>query len=265
MIDVFYLKLILAFVISAVWITASTVLAEKFGSKIGGIISGIPSVIVITLFFIGWTQSTAIAAQSTDVVPIVLGIDALFVAIYILLLRFNFLFSVIAALFTWFILALGLVFIKFNNFPLSLLGCILLTALSYFLVEKGLKVGSLGQQKITRTVRQLFFRAAISGIIVCIAVVLGKLGGPILGGTFATFPGIMLSTMIITYLAHGKDFSAAVMKTLMISGPISCAIYAIIVRFMYPLSGLIIGTLTAFIISLVSTYLMYLVLNKRLL
>jgi len=83
------------------------VLAEKFGSKIAGLLAGIPSVIVITLIFYRLTQSTAIAAQSTDVVPIVLGIDALFVAIYYFALRLNFLFSVIAALFTWLYFGFG--------------------------------------------------------------------------------------------------------------------------------------------------------------
>jgi hypothetical protein len=265
MIDIFYLKLLIAFIVSAAWITTSTMLAERFGSKIGGIITGIPSVIVITLFFIAWTQSTTVAAESTNIVPVVLGIDALFVAIYILFLRFNFLFSVTVALLAWFVLALGLVAIKFNNFPFSLLGCFILVTISYVLVEKVLKVSSSGQQKIERTIPQLLFRAVLSGIIVCVAVIMTKIGGPILGGAFATFPAIMLSTMIITYLTHGKDFSAAVMKTVMISGPISCLIYVVSVRFLYPFSGLIIGTVVSFVISLIGTYAMYLVLNKRLL
>src|ERR1035437_3407298 len=105
MIDIFYLKLIIAFVISAIWIPTATILAEKFGSKIGGIIIGIPSVSVITLFFIAWSQSTMVAVESTNVVPIVLGIDALFVAIYILFLRLNFLFAFLTAILTWFILS----------------------------------------------------------------------------------------------------------------------------------------------------------------
>ncbi len=264
MIDILYLKLIIAFFVGATWITTATLLAEKFGSKIGGIIIGIPSTIVITLFFIAWTQSTTIAAEATNIVPIVSGIDALFVAIYILFLRFNFISSLITALISWFILALGLVAINFNNLPLSLLGCGLLVIISYVLVEKILKITSSGQQKIKRTLPQLMFRAILSGTIVCVAVVMTKLGGPILGGAFASFPAIMLSTMIITYLAHGKNFSAAVMKTIMVSAPVTCSTYAISVGILYPHSGLIIGTLTSFIISVISAYIMYLLLNRHL-
>jgi hypothetical protein len=265
MIDIFYLKLILAFIVSAIWIPTATILAEKFGSKIGGVIIGIPSVSVITLFFIAWAESTTVAVQSTNVIPIVLGIDALFVAIYILFLRFNFLLAIIAAFLTWFVLSLGLVFIKFNNFALSILGCILLVIISYILVEKILKTGSTGQRKIKRTIPQLLLRATLSGTIVCIAVILARIGGPILGGAFAAFPAIMSSTMIITYFAHGKEFSAAVMKMAMISGPISCVIYTISARFLYISSGLIIGTLVSFVISVITAYLMYLVLRRRLL
>jgi len=58
------------FFIGAVWVTGATMLAEKLGSKVGGVILGLPSVALLGLFFIGWTQSAVIASEATSVVPI---------------------------------------------------------------------------------------------------------------------------------------------------------------------------------------------------
>ena len=85
MIDIFILKLILSFIVGSIWITLATIIAEKFGTKLGGVIAGLPSTVVIALFFIGWTQTPLIASQSTSMVPIVMGIGALFVMIYMIL------------------------------------------------------------------------------------------------------------------------------------------------------------------------------------
>ena len=37
----FTLKLILSFIVGAIWVTGATILAEKYGTKLGGVIVGI--------------------------------------------------------------------------------------------------------------------------------------------------------------------------------------------------------------------------------
>jgi len=49
------------FIVGATWITTATILAEKIWFEIGGVITGIPSTTVLSLFFIGLTQSPAFA------------------------------------------------------------------------------------------------------------------------------------------------------------------------------------------------------------
>src|SRR3990167_2894579 len=85
--DIFALKLILTFIVGGLWITLGTIIAEKYGTKIGGVIAGLPSTVAVTLFFIGWTQSAQFASQSTAIVPIVTGISGFFVAVYFLLTK----------------------------------------------------------------------------------------------------------------------------------------------------------------------------------
>src|SRR5579862_5879149 len=80
--SLFLFKLALTFLVGSLWLTGATILAERFGSKIGGVIAGMPSTIVIALFFIGWTQTPLAASQATVVVPLVMGIDGLFIITY---------------------------------------------------------------------------------------------------------------------------------------------------------------------------------------
>lgn len=261
--NIFLLQLFLAFLVGAFWITMATVLAEKFGSKIGGIIAGIPSTTVISLFFIGWTQSAQTASFATTIIPAILGIDALFVAIYILLSNNRLFVSLGISFIIWSIMSLLLVLYKFDNLSVSILLFIVFYFSSYFLVEKIVKVKSLGKRKIDMTKSQLLFRVILSGGIITTSVLITKLGGYILGGVFAAFPAVMLSNIIITYLNHGRDFSVAVMKAHMASGSINVMIYSLGVHFLYPRFGIVTGTFLAFIISLISVSLTTLFVQKK--
>ena len=122
MVDIFLLKLLLSFIIGGGLVTIGTVASEKFGTKIGGLISGMPSTSLVALFFIGLSQSAFVASQSTAIIPIVVGIDALFVAVYILLSKINFYFAVSCSLLLWLASSLVLILIKFDNFAYSKAG-----------------------------------------------------------------------------------------------------------------------------------------------
>lgn len=146
MTNIFFLQLLLAFAVGALWITIATMIAEKFGSKVGGIIAGIPSTTVISLFFIGWTQTAQTAFHATTIVPAILGIDTLFVAIYILLSRRKLIVSLGISLLIWSISSLLLVLFRLDNYQVSLVLFILLVLISYLLVEKIVKVKSQGKE-----------------------------------------------------------------------------------------------------------------------
>lgn len=256
MVDIFLLKLILSFVVGGFWITLATILAEKYGTKIGGIITGLPSTIVVALFFIGWTQSPNIAVQATTIVPIIGGINCLFIVAYLFLLRINFWLSLFGSLLLWSVLSFGLVFIKFNNFIFSLIAYVTLVLISYCIVERKFKIKSEPSKKIKYTSSILLFRGLFGGFIISLAVIMSKIGGPLLGGMFAMFPAMFLSALLITYFAHGALFSSAVMKVPILSA-ISVIIYGIIVRYTYLPLGLWIGTFISILISFVSAYLIY--------
>ncbi len=254
---IFIYKLTLSFLIGGSWVVIATVLADKFGSKIGGLISGLPSTVMFGLFFLAWTQNTEVAVKATTIIPIVGGINCLFLVSYMYLVKKSLSKALLSSLFLWSIFSYFLVRINFNNYVISLGGYVLLLVTSFYLAEKVLKIPSVKGRKIRYTPSLVIIRSLIGGVIVALAVYLGKIGGPILGGMFSMFPAMFISTMLITYFSHGALFSAGTMKSSMVSG-ISIVIYSLITRFVYLPLGLTYGTL----ISIIGAFLSGLVIYK---
>ncbi len=234
--------------IGGLWIIIATIIADKLGSRIGGLISGLPSTIMFGLFFIGWTQGPTVAVQATTIAPIIAGITSLFLVCYTFLVKRNFWLSVIASLSTWFILSSILIWRHFNNFSLSLIGYIFLILIGLVIMEGVLKIQSIKGKKVKYTKLLILSRGIIGGAVVALAVFLGKVGGPIWGGTFSMFPAMFISTIFITYYTHGPDFSAATMKSAMVSAS-STVLYSVLVRFTYLNFGLFFGTLVSILVA----------------
>ena len=76
MIAPFILKLALSFLIGGIWITVASVAAERMGSKIGGVIGGLPSTAVVAFGFIGWTQGAQQAYDATTAFPLAFAANA---------------------------------------------------------------------------------------------------------------------------------------------------------------------------------------------
>lgn len=244
----FLFKLVLSFIIGGAWVVIATVLADKFGSKIGGLLSGLPSTVMFGLFFLAWTQNAFTAVQATTIIPIVGGINCLFLTCYVFLVRRGIWIAILLSLFFWSILSYLLIKIDFNNYTISVIGYCVLFAFAFFLMERVFKIHSVKGKKIKYTSLLVVGRALLGGFIVALAVYLGKIGGPILGGMFSMFPAMFISTMLVTYFAQGPVFSAGTMKSTMVSG-ISIVTYSVITRYTYIPLGIPLGTLISIVIS----------------
>jgi hypothetical protein len=148
-----------------------------------------------------------------------------------------------------------------NIFSTSLLSFSVL-AVSIIIFEKILKVKSVSGTKVQLAFSMILIRALLSGTIVATAVLLAKFSGPTLAGIFSAFPAVMLTTLFITYRKSGADFSRAISKTIMIGGVFNCVIYAIGVHYLYPSFGILIGTISAYSISIVSSIFTYLFVKR---
>ena len=260
----FWFKLLLGFLVGSLWITLTTISAERFGSKVGGLIGGLPSTVVIALFFIGLTQSPRAAADATTVMPLAQGLNGLFVLTFMLLIPRGLWLSLVGSLLLWFLQSTLLYLLDIQLFWVSLLGWLILLIFCYLASEKWMKIPSQGKLIISYPPTQLAWRALFGGGVIALAVFMGKVGGPLLGGIFGSFPAMFLSTLVITSNMGGPGFSRPVGKSLLVSGLINVPLYEIMVRLLYPTIGLYWGTALALLFSLGTGYLTFLFMKTRL-
>jgi hypothetical protein len=254
---IFLLQLLLTFITGSTWIFLTVYAGTHFGSKTGGFIGGLPSTALLAFFFIGYTQSPSVASQATTVFPLGMGISGLFLVVFAWVSRYGFLKGVLAGLVSWFILSLPIAFFPPERFAINLLVYTTILIFAFYILEKRLKIKTLPARKSDHTLLHMFFRSLFGGIIITLAVLIAKIGGPHLGGIFAAFPAMFLSTLAVTYRDHGINFSRAITKPLLVTGMITVAVYAISVRYLYLSTGLYPGTLLSILIASVSAYLTY--------
>ncbi len=260
----FLIQLSLSFVVGSVWVLVTTILSDRYGSKFGGFIGGLPSTAVVSFFFIGLTQSTVIAARATTVFPLSYGFTGLFLVLYALLWRRGFIVSFGVSISAWFSLAACVVLIKFEDFFLSVCLYFFFFIFAVYVLEYRLKLPSMGKGDLKFSSLHFIFRAVFGGSIVALAVFLSRIGGPVFGGIFSAFPAVFISILFINYRSRGMEFSRAMTKPMLVTGMISIFLYGLGVRYFYPSIGLWWGTLAAYFISLIGALLSYFMIQKKL-
>ncbi|MFC2160539.1 DUF3147 family protein [Acidobacteriota bacterium] len=260
----FLLQVILSFVVGCFWVLLTTLSADRFGSKIGGFIGGLPSTAAVSFFFIGLTQSAQTAAQATTVFPLSYAFTGLFLVLYALFWKKGFIFAFVFSISVWFALSACVVLFKLENFILSVCLYIFFFIFAVYILEYRLKLPSVGKEKIQYSIFQYIMRAVFGGFIVAVAVFLSRIGGPVFGGIFSAFPAVFISVLIINYKSRGMAFSRAMAKPLLVTGMISIFMYALGVRYFYPALGLWWGTLGAYVFAMVGAFFSYLLIQKKL-
>ncbi len=263
--DPFIIKTILSFVVGGTWITALSLFSERLGSKIGGAVAGIPATMVVSLAFIGVTQSALTAVATTTVIPIMLGVNIIMVIIFLTLLSSlgrGFWISFGAAICTWLILSWFIVTCD-PTLLASVIGYVLIAIVGYIVVEHMLTITSVPGQQITRTNAQVIFRSLIAGTTVCGAVLAARYAGPTLGGIFATFPALTVALMLIFKLSGSENLLPAFLKNFIVVGTINVCVFVLTVRFLFPIIGVSWGTICSLIVSLASSYLLYFLVNQK--
>jgi uncharacterized membrane protein (GlpM family) len=261
--DPFYLKLLVSFVVGGLWIMAVSVIAERFGTKIGGFIGGIPSTSILAIFFIWWTQGSEQVYQGTIVFPLAFSINSAFFIVYALLSLRGIKLGLTSAILTWLILQALLFKIGVDSFLFSLIFFLIALGTSYLYLVRGLGIESCGGVKVRYNPWQLLWRAVFAGLMISIAVVMSQIGGPVLGGIFSTFPANNISTLFITSKSINIDFSRAIIPPLMISAGINCVVLITSLRYASQVMAFLPAFLLACGVSALSGLFVYRVLIPR--
>ena len=245
------IQIILPFILSAVVVILITVVAEKFGTKIGGIIGSLPTTIIIAFIFIAINRGVDFASRSVAVVPAEMGINIAFLCIFVVLAFRSLKLALIVSFVFWAVMSIVLYIIDLNDIFASLVIFLTSMYVTLFIFEKYKKFKSHGKRRVHYTPMKILLRGILTGTIIAISVFLSNLD-PVLSGIFSIFPAIMTSTMIISYAEHGPDFSAGIAKSMIFGSP-SVMSYAVAIYFLYPKFGIIYGSLIAVCISFVIT------------
>ena len=249
MVDVSLLiRLVLEFAVGSLWVIVITLVAEKKGSVLGGVLGGLPSTSAFSFFFIGINQSSTAAVQATTVFPLAFAVTIVYLFFFAYFTKKSFSNGIIISLSMWFVVSALIVVSGLRDFWVAQFGGTIISLTTYFAFTKKLKLPNLkGKQKLYRP-HEILFRGVGAGSLVAVSVLLSQIGGPILGGIAAAFPAVFTSTLIILNRSKGTEFSRAITKPLVFSGILTIFPYCVAVRYSYPVFGVWLGTLISYVI-----------------
>ena len=246
--DISLLHLILAFAVGSLWVTVITVIAEKKGSVLGGILGGLPSTSAFSFFFIAVNQSTAAAVQATAVFPLAFSVTSAYLFFYAFFAAKGFSRGIGYSLLIWFAASGLIVASGLKDFLVCLTAGAAVSVLTYYGFAKKLKMQNLEGQEKRYRLWEITFRGVGAGALVMVAVLLSQISGPVLGGIAAAFPAVFTSTLIILNRSRGTEFSRAVTKPLVLSGILTIIPFCVAVRYLYPAVGVLLGTLASYVL-----------------
>jgi len=248
------LQIILPFIISAAVVILITVIAERYGTKIGGILGTLPSTIIIALIFISLNRGVIFASKAAAVIPAEMAINLVFLVLFSMLAYKSTSLALIGSLGVWTVLSVTLYIVGVENIIISVVLYVLSLVFTFVFLEKIKKIESHKKVKVHYTKKKVLLRGILAGVVIATAVFLSNID-PTLSGIFSIFPAIFLSTMLITLLEHGPRFTSGIAKS-MIFGSQTVMSYVVAVYFLYPKFGLISGTFFSFLISLAVAFIL---------
>ncbi len=91
---------------------------------------------------------------------------------------------------------------------------------------------------------QLAARGGLAALAIGLATTVASLGHPVLGGMLSVFPAIFLTTMLSLFLAHGEALPAGAAGPMML-GSASVSVFALLSILTFPVWGPGVGTVIA--------------------
>ncbi len=247
---IFFLKLAASVIISGLWISAATVLAEKRGSKIGGMVANLPSHLLVSLFFVAIVSGVDYAVAAAPGIPMGMAVNSIFVMVFILTLKFGLTISIILSFIAWLVFTIAGIIFTQDNFIVNIIIYLVVMAVTFGYLEWGIKIRSVERKPKNFTVKQILLRAVFAGSVVAMVIIFSRILDAYVLGIFSVFPAVMFSTMLILIVNQSLEFAQETGK-IMIFASTNITVYAVAIYFTYPLLGPFWGTavsyLTAFV------------------
>ena len=243
---------------------AVTLLIEKYGGAVGGILGTIPTTIVPAAAGIALASNNySDLNTSLAIVPAGMLINGIFLANWRILPTY---FSntekiyttlIIITLFSLSVWSLcGLIILKiiqigydlsFSSFQIGLIGQILLTILG---VAMSWRIGSTprGKNKVNKYV--VFSRGIMAAIAIGVAVSISGLGYPLLAGLASVFPAIFLTSMVALWISQEPSVPMGAVGPMILGGA-SVGVYAIVAMWALPNFGILLGSIISWSLAVI--------------
>ena len=250
-------QIVLSFFLGGLVISALTWLVPKLGSTVGGIVGSVPTTLVVALLFQGVIVSPDHAASAAIASLISLPLFGFFCLTFYFMSAFKFWPALLGACVVWLCAAAPIVFAEITSFPLAFGLFVVISLLCVFFFSR-LPVRSALPRPIEGPPSWGYvLRFFLSGGIVAFAVFLSLVAGQVWGGVFAAFPAAAMSTMIVLHRSEGCSFVAEYVKSLFFGAVLNSGVYITAVHYLYPALGLFLGTVLAYMMSLLCAYALY--------
>ncbi len=259
MTGVFWLRVLLSFIVGGLYIAFVARMAERFGSRLGGILMALPTTLLVSLSFIAWTQP-AVLRETTTVMPAAIATATIFLVAFVRFSKLGTVPAYFAALGVWAVVNLISLWIHGGNVLVSLFISfwVFLFSIWYFRGVPHRQV-----QKAQTGHRVLLLRVLFSGSFVALAVVFNKFAGPHWGGLLATFPAAFSATALIMHRAHGREFMASMSRTMVIGAAFN-VVFVMAIYVLVPHTGNAVAIAIAYVLTIASGALGYRYLLRRL-
>ncbi|OLE69917.1 hypothetical protein AUF78_08970 [archaeon 13_1_20CM_2_51_12] len=239
------LNLILAFTVGGAWVSFAILIAERYGSALGGLFGGLPAISIVSFLFIGLNQGPETASQATIVFPLALSFTMSFLVVYAVLSRRGFRVALLGALLVWAGLSVITALLNLRNLFFSVGVFVSVASFCFYMLKMRLKLPHVAGAEIAYSFREGAFRAIVGGSVIALAVLSSQIAGPELGGIASSFPAIFSLTLFFTFRTSGIDLSRALTKPLLVSAGLTAFPYSLLVGYLYPILGVGIGTIVA--------------------
>lgn len=224
------LRLLLGFLVGGICVAATTAVAERHGSRLGGFIGGLPSTLAIALLFVALTGGREHAIQAAGIAPLSFGINGLYVLLFVALTRYGFLLSMSLSLAAWIAAQSAIVVHGAPTLGFAIAAWGICFCICWLGFKFGVTVEAQSSSGTASGFGNLLIRALASGVLVTVAAAAALWGGTVISGVLASLPVVLICSLFIAYHRVGLGFARALARSLVFSAVINCTVFALFFR-----------------------------------
>jgi uncharacterized membrane protein (GlpM family) len=258
-----WIHVLASFAAGGAWIAVVTLAADRLGGGWGGFLSGLPSTVLIAFLFIGLAQGADAVVQATDVFPLAYAATGLFLVAFAVFGKRRFWPGLAGALAVWFSLSALISVLRPADFALASAANAAVFLAGWGVLAKGIRLRAVRRQPFRHSAGQVAGRTLFGGLMIALAVLASKAGGPLYGGIFAGFPAVFVSTLVIVHRSRGLSFARDMTLPMFVTGMITIGVFGTAVRYFVPAAGPAKGAALAFLAAMASALFPYLIFMKK--